>query len=150
MVFSQQTDEKVPATRQLIINNTAVQPADERHGIVYANGIPNYIMLRSISEPEHFLKIEVSPMIVIGRKQSMRDSQVDVDLADFNGSEAGVSRYHAMMLALDSYIYLKDIDSLNGSLLNGKQLMASKEYIITEGDIVAFGRVEFSIEFLYD
>lgn len=32
--------------------------------------------------------------MVIGRKASIRDYDVTIDLTDLNGAEAGVSRYH--------------------------------------------------------
>ena len=55
-----------------------------------------------------------------------------------------------MVLALDNHIYFKDLDSLNGMHLNGKRMTPSKEYIIDNGDILAFGHLEVKIQFDYD
>lgn len=149
MVFSQHT-EVVPSTRQLAINNTNIAQADDRANVTYEKGIPSQLILRATADSDQAIRIDISLMMVIGRKDSIRDHEVNVDLTDFNASKAGVSRYHAVLLALDNYIYLKDIDSLNGSLLNGKRMTPSREYIIMDRDIVAFGNLEFRIEFAYD
>lgn len=149
MVFSQYL-EKVPSTRQLAIKNTNVASSDDRKHVVYEHGVPARVILRSSATPEQSISAEVSPMMVIGRKASMRDNEVTIDLTEFNAADAGVSRYHAMFLALDNHIYVKDIDSLNGSLLNGKRMKTSQEYVIMDRDIIAFGDLEFRIEFDYD
>ena len=148
MVFSEHT-EVIPSTQQLVIHNTNITQADDRAGIAYEKGIPTHLVLRSTTTSEHMISVELSPMMVIGRKASMRDYEVTIDLTDFNATKSGVSRYHAVLLALDNHIYLKDIDSLNGSLLNGKRMTPSKEYIIMDRDIVAFGNLEVRIEFVY-
>jgi pSer/pThr/pTyr-binding forkhead associated (FHA) protein len=148
MIFKQTTTE-TPATKQLFLNNTNIAPADERHHIPYANGMPDQLIFNSLSNPEHMLTFDLNSIMVIGRKRSMRDYEVNIDLADLNGAELGVSRYHAMLLALDNHIYIKDIESMNGMRLNGKQMTPSKEYIIDIGDIIAFGNLEVKIQFIY-
>jgi len=149
MVFQQST-EIVPSTRQLSISNTNITTADERANIVYKNGFPTHLILRSTQDKDLMISTEIEPMMVIGRKASIRDYDVTIDLTDLNGAEAGVSRYHVMVLALDNHVHMKDIDSLNGSLLNGKRMTPSKEYIIDDGDIIALGNLELHVEFGYD
>lgn len=148
MIFKQTTYE-APTTKQLILNNTNITPADERHHIFYDGGIPDRLIFNSLSNPQQSLTVNLSPIMVIGRKRSMRDYEVNIDLTDLNAAEFGVSRYHAMVLALDNHIYFKDLDSLNGMRLNGKRMIASKEYIIDNRDIIAFGQLEVKIQFEY-
>ena len=142
--------KRVPVTRQLRLTNTHVDFAEDRTSIATDNRIPRQLELHAIHDGDHMITVDISPMMVIGRKRSMRDYEVNIDLTNLNGAEAGVSRYHAMMLALDNHIYVKDIDSLNGSLLNGKRMTPSKEYILMDGDIVAFGKLELRVIFVYD
>lgn len=149
MLFKQTTYE-TPVTKQLILTNTQITPADERQYIFYDDGIPDRLIFNCMSDKQQSLIVDLAPIMVIGRKRSMRDYEVNVDLTDLNAAELGVSRYHAMVLALDNHIYFKDLDSLNGMHLNGKRMTPSKEYIIDNGDILAFGHLEVKINFDYD
>jgi len=149
MVFQQKIDT-VPSTRQLAIKNTNIAPASKRANIVYDKGVPAQLIFRSTQDDGKTVTFEINPIMVIGRKRSMRDYEVDVDLTDLNAADAGVSRYHAMLLSLDNHIHLKDIDSLNGSLLNGKRMTPSQEYILADRDTIAFGNLELRVEFVYD
>ncbi len=149
MIFKQTTQE-TPTTKQLILNNTTIAPADSRDDIVYDGGIPDRLIFNSLSDKDHTKTIDLNPIMVIGRKRNMRDYEVNVDLTDMNGAELGVSHFHAMVLVLDNLIHIKDLDSLNGMRLNGRQMTPSKEYIIDNGDILAFGNLEIKVKFEYD
>lgn len=149
MIFKQTTQE-TPTTKQLVLNKTAIAPADSRDDIVYDGGIPDRLIFNSLSDKDHIKTIELNPIMVIGRKRNMRDYEVNVDLTDMNGAELGVSHFHAMVLVLDSLIHIKDLESLNGMRLNGRQMTPSKEYIIDNGDILAFGNLEVKVKFDYD
>lgn len=149
MVF-EQTTEKTPPTKQLIINNTHLDHADDQRQIFYDDGIPDRLVFTEYSRKTDVVKFALEPIMVIGRKRSMRDTQVNVDLTPLHAAEFGVSHFHAMMLALDNRILIKDIESLNGMMLNGKRMIPSKEYAIDNGDILAFGNLEVKVRFEYD
>jgi FHA domain len=149
MIFKQTTNE-TPITKHLALNNTGITPADERQGIFYDDGIPDRLIFNCLNNKQQSIMTDLTPIMVIGRKRSMRDYEVNIDLTDLNAADLGVSRYHAMILALDNHIHIKDLDSLNGMRLNGKRMMPSKEYIIDHGDIIAFGRLEVKIQFDYN
>ena len=147
MVFETVNQETIE-TQQLVLNDTHIEPADERRKVVYENGVPAQIMFQNLSNKDQSVTIDMQPMTVIGRKRSMRDSEVTVDLNEMNAAVLGVSHYHAMMLAFDNHIYIKDLDSLNGMRLNGKQMQPSREYLIGNGDILALGNLELRIKFV--
>lgn len=146
MIFKQVTPQAIE-TKQLILNDTHIELADDRNHITYPNGIPKQIIFNDLKHKFDSVTIETNSIIVIGRKRSMRDYEVNVDFTDMDGATLGVSHYHAMMLIFDSAIYIKDLDSLNGMRLNGKRLQPSKEYLIDNGDILAFGNLEVKIQF---
>lgn len=146
MVFNHVKYE-TPPTKQLVLNNTHIEVANDRDHIVYENGVPQQITFQCLHDKDLSVTFDTIPINVVGRSRSMRDAQVTVDLTDMNAAELGVSHYHAMMLAFDNHIYIKDIDSINGMLLNGKRMQPAKEYLIADGDIVAFGNLEVKIQF---
>lgn len=148
MVFQQMEDTSA-RTKQLYLNNTHIEPATQRKNVSYENGVPEKIIFHSMNDKGQSVIVEMGPITVIGRKRSMRDYEVNVDLTDLNAGALGVSHYHAMMLAFDNHIYIKDINSMNGMLLNGKRMQPSREYIIMDRDIIALGNLELKIEFVY-
>lgn len=139
----------IPETRQLLIDKTHIATADNYDNQQYdERGVPTSLILRSTHDKRHTLVVDVEPMMVIGRKHSMRDSEVTIDLTNFDAVESGVSRYHAMLLAFDDHLCLKDIGSLNGTLLNGKRMVTSRDYKVTHGDTITLGELELVIEFM--
>jgi hypothetical protein len=95
MIFKQTTYE-TQATKQLILTNTNIPPADERQHIFYDDGIPDRLIFNCMSDKQKSLVVDLTPIMVIGRKRSMRDYEVNIDLTDLNAAELGVSHYHAI------------------------------------------------------
>lgn len=50
----------------------------------------------------------------------------------------GISRIHAMIKEMDGKFYLSDLNSLNGTVINGAVLNANETVEIREGDIISF------------
>jgi hypothetical protein len=71
---------------------------------------------------------------------------VHFDLSQFGGFDNGVSRRH-VMLATDHYqrIVAFDLNSYNGSYLNGKRMSPDTSYVIQQGDRLRLGALELEI-----
>lgn len=54
-----------------------------------------------------------------------------------------VSGYHARVFQKDGKIYIKDLDSTNGTLLNGDGVKETEELV--EGDVLEIGRILFKV-----
>jgi pSer/pThr/pTyr-binding forkhead associated (FHA) protein len=74
---------------------------------------------------------ELTGVTLIGR-----DSQNDVVL-----DEAMISRYHAMLLAKPSGSILIDLESTNGTLVNGTFVLPDTPVSLRDGDMIGLGRV---------
>ena len=59
--------------------------------------------------------------------------------------ERGISRLHAKIMEKSDGIYLLDLNSTNGTYLNGEVIEAGKDYKIEEGDLVAFAKCEYYV-----
>lgn len=57
---------------------------------------------------------------------------------------AGVSRIHAMIKEQDGRYYISDLNSLNGTGINGKTLDSNETAEITEGDILSFANISLT------
>jgi hypothetical protein len=69
----------------------------------------------------------------------------DVNLDYFTAAESGVSRKHAMLRFSETQLYLIDMESTNGSLLNGLQMSPSRAYPLTNRDVITFGQLTFTL-----
>ncbi len=92
------------------------------------------------------LQVKVSESMVIGR-QDKNQQPLDVDLTPFGALEKGVSRRHAMIMASDNRITIKDLGSANGTYLNDHALTPWQEYKLRHNDRLAFGRLQVQLLF---
>lgn len=86
--------------------------------------------------------------IVIGRKPRDRDPNVTIQLDEYHGYQNGVSRYHAMIAVINGYLALRDLDSINGTLLNGQRCVKLSSYMLRSGDVITLGQMKLTIEFM--
>lgn len=100
------------------------------------------------TERSDVLDVPVRNYMVVGRKHSGEDHQVDVDLAMVGGTEAGVSRYHAIIQINNGKISIKDFNSSNGTYLNGFVLKPMFGYRLRHGDELVMGNLKMSVQFL--
>jgi hypothetical protein len=59
--------------------------------------------------------------------------------------ERGISRMHAKLMKKEDGLYLLDLNSTNGTFLNGESLISGEDVKIEEGDIVAFAKCEYMV-----
>ena len=64
---------------------------------------------------------------------------------DYRLQEKGVSRLHAKIMDKGDGIYLLDLNSTNGTYLNGEMIKCGQDYKLEEGDMVAFAKSEFYV-----
>jgi hypothetical protein len=93
--------------------------------------------------------LPMKDMIMIGRavESDSTANQINLDLTAFGAYHFGVSRNHAQMSLKDGYLYLEDLDSTNGTRINGFQLTANQKYRLRDGDEIEFARLRTVIQF---
>ena len=57
-----------------------------------------------------------------------------------------VSRIHAQIEAAEDGMRIRDLNSRNGTCINGKKLLPNEAEPLQEGDTVSFGRERFRCE----
>jgi NAD(P)H-dependent FMN reductase len=77
--------------------------------------------------------------VLIGRVKPEVTPAPDVDLVPHGGDQMGVSRQHARMLRGSGGWVLEDLNSTNGTFLNGKQISPGQQVRVRTGDIIRFG-----------
>jgi pSer/pThr/pTyr-binding forkhead associated (FHA) protein len=66
---------------------------------------------------------------------------VDVDMSNFDGQLQGVSRRHLRIDAKDAGLTVTDLDSFNGTFINGERLVSGQPYPLHSGDELSLGRL---------
>lgn len=67
------------------------------------------------------------------------------DGCDYTLKSKGVSRMHAKIRSNEQKLFIMDLNSTNGTFLNGNRMESGKEYALESGDSVAFANVEFFV-----
>lgn len=57
----------------------------------------------------------------------------------------GISRMHAKLMQKTDGLYILDLNSTNGTFLNGEYLTSGEEYKLKEGDLVSFAQCQFYV-----
>ena len=74
------------------------------------------------------------PSFVIGRLEEQ---------VDYVHSNNAIGKVHAEIITRSGYYYLKDLNSRNGTYLNGKRIESNKEYEIKNNDKITLANSEF-------
>jgi serine/threonine protein kinase len=85
----------------------------------------------------------------LGRSEPTRPVKPEVDLAEHQGMELGVSRQHGLLKFEDGRLYYTDMKSSNGSRVNGARLRPEIPMLLKDGDEVIMGRLAFRIYFAF-
>jgi len=95
---------------------------------------------------------EVAPKrdkpLLIGRSHQSLPIQPEIDLTPFLMEKHGVSRRHALLRLHDLRLEIQDLNSTNGTGLNGFRFQAKETHQIRNGDILTLGRVSMKVTFI--
>ncbi len=83
----------------------------------------------------------------IGRRDTSGPLQADIDLTRYGAFEHGVSRIHAALYRTEDTLSLLDMNSRNGTFLNGQRLSSRVPYVLRNGDEVWFAKLPIHIYF---
>lgn len=81
----------------------------------------------------------------IGRISEGQPIMPDIDLSPYQAYASGVSRLHAVIKREASHVFLMDLDSANGTFINGKRLTPNVEHTLKNGDVVALGKLKIQV-----
>jgi hypothetical protein len=75
------------------------------------------------------------------------DIRPDVGLNQSNAEEKGVSRQHVRIMRKRGLVYIADLDSSNGTFLNGRRLTRNCYRMLTSGDELELGSLKVKVQF---
>ncbi|MBN2304743.1 MAG: FHA domain-containing protein [Anaerolineae bacterium] len=111
---------------------------------------PWRLLLQIGGDNQTTVGIEVRDHVVLGRSDPVADYYPDLDLSPYDGQEGGVSRRHAAIIQDDESksLYIEDLNSTNGTRINGFSLEPRRRYRLRDGDELEFGRVRMTMRFV--
>lgn len=78
---------------------------------------------------------------LIGRGTPQSDQIPDIDLSAYGGGQSGVSRLHARLVHEGGQWYLEDLNSTNGTCVNGQPVLPGQLTVLEEDDVIQLGRM---------
>ncbi|MCS6836379.1 MAG: FHA domain-containing protein [Anaerolineae bacterium] len=129
-------------TRRLRIAESASESSDDEP----ASYVPTAIAF--ILSDDTRLVASTAREIILGRHSRPEDPPVTIDLHPHQGHEHGVSRFHAMIVASNGGMVIRDLGSVNGTILNGALLQPAKSYTLRPGDVLALGHMVLKVAFV--
>jgi hypothetical protein len=81
----------------------------------------------------------------LGRSMPGQAVIPDIDLDRLDASLHGVSRMHAELTVGTDQVLIKDLESVNGTLVNGKRLRPQRAVPISNGDVIEIGGLRLQL-----
>jgi pSer/pThr/pTyr-binding forkhead associated (FHA) protein len=91
------------------------------------------------------LGVEVKGLIVVGRHDPNGDIKADLDLSPYNAGTFGVSRQHVILIPTDEGPCIIDLNSTNGTWINGLYLEPGRRYRLRTNDKVELGSLKLLV-----
>ena len=111
---------------------------------VRRDGRPPAIRLRMTNGAAYALRGKSD--YIIGRLDAQTGVLPDVDLAEWNGAECGVSRRHAALHVTPEGVFIEDLESKNQTIRNGYRLLPRQRYPLADGDELRLGTLTLLVD----
>lgn len=93
---------------------------------------------------EQIINLTGKNQYTIGRATDDQPVVPDIDLTPFGAYDSGVSRLHAT-ISIGDTITVKDMGSINGTLLNGRKILPDSSQPLFDGDILSLGVLKIQV-----
>lgn len=71
---------------------------------------------------------------IIGRSDKSSTYLPDIDLSQYEAKKRGVSRRHAVLVNYNNVVHVMDLDSMNGTFINGTRIIPYEPHALRNGD----------------
>lgn len=78
---------------------------------------------------------------LVGRSGAEHDPKPEIDLSAYTGYQLGISRRHLLLRLRDGAIEAQDLDSRNGTFVNGYRLSPDQPLRLAHHDEIRLGRL---------
>ncbi|MDZ4719442.1 MAG: zinc ribbon domain-containing protein [Roseiflexaceae bacterium] len=118
---------------------------------------PSYtppVMARSALAPARLVVVATGAVLAlpaatqatIGRADPVSQFFPEIDLNPHGALDNGVGRKHARLFVLSGQVMVEDLDSTNGTQINGQRLPARQPRTLTNGDTLVVGKLALRLQ----
>lgn len=83
---------------------------------------------------------------MMGRQAPFMLQLPDVDLTEYSAAEHGISRVHAVIDCTRTGLHVTDLDSRNGTFVNGEKVHPYNAHILRHGDTIRLGSLALDVK----
>lgn len=106
----------------------------------------NQVIIHVREAPEPII-VYPETELLLGRSDPASGVKPDLDLTPFGALERGVSRIHASLRRGEDVLSIVDLDSANGTYLNGQRLAPHQPRLLRDGDEIRVGKLVLHVYF---
>jgi predicted component of type VI protein secretion system len=89
--------------------------------------------------------VPLKERMVIGCRGEEEGETPDLDFSAFNAAAQGMSQCHAAFLFRDDMLFITDLNSGNGTRINGLVIPPERRYRLRNGDELEFGHFRICV-----
>ena len=101
-------------------------------------------LVLKVPDTAQMISVPLADRLVIGRGDNGRNP--DIDLTQLDGVRFGISRSHAAITYDETQLYVEDLNSTNGTRINGYRLDSGRTYRLRNGDELELGRLRLVVQ----
>jgi hypothetical protein len=140
--FNKGATEESPTTRRVVKSFEFTEELKER--VTKAFPPPSTGLLLFLLNSGAPIALCTEPEFILGRGGALASKPL-FDLSGFDAYAMGVSRSHVMIMAVEDKYVLVDLNSANGTWLNGERLVPTKKYDLPSGAVIQLGRLKLLV-----
>ncbi len=118
-----------------------------KHHTDQSNVAPDQVyplrLVLQIADSDRMITVPIIERLVIGRGGGAQIP--DIDLAAFDATKRGVSRRHAAFIHTHNTLFIEDLNSTNGTRINGYQIAPGQPCRLRNGDEIELGKLRLGV-----
>jgi predicted component of type VI protein secretion system len=93
------------------------------------------------------IRVCLSHRMIIGRADDSH-SDIDINVGAYEAAQKGVSRRHAALEVVSKTLMVSDLNSTNGTFINGQRIPVGNRRVVRDGDELLLGNLLIHIFFV--
>lgn len=111
----------------------------EKPAIISQPAVPLCFRLKQSDQRIEFPINKTS--FLIGRQDAENDLFPEIDLTSFGAQNFGIGRRHAQITIRDGEVFIEDLNSVNGTMVNRVKISTETPHLIKDGDEIRLGKL---------
>lgn len=114
---------------------------------VFDTGMVLCLDIADDETPPVVLRLPQKRQIIMGREDPKAGQNPDIDLIPYGAYQCGISRRHSSLELNGKRLLVRDLESSNGTFLNGDMLDPQEPNQIRDGDVLHLGKLRIKVTF---